>query len=45
MLSYSDTEEAIELLPLRPAHGFISQLLEGDVQEPSSCSGSDLFED
>jgi hypothetical protein len=36
----SDTEEALELMFLRPDHDLVSRVL-----EPSSCSGSDLFED
>jgi hypothetical protein len=44
-LSSSNTEEALEFLSLNPAHGLSSRLLEGDTQEPSSSSGSDLFED
>jgi hypothetical protein len=44
-LSSSDSEEALEVLSLSPAHDLTSQLSEGDVLEPSSNSGSDLFED
>jgi hypothetical protein len=36
----SDTEEALELLFLRPDHDNVSQ-----ISEPSSCFDSDLFED
>jgi hypothetical protein len=44
-LSSSDTEEALELLPLSPGCGVSSRLLGGVAQEPWSSSGSDLFED
>jgi hypothetical protein len=44
-LSSSDTEEALDFLFMRPVHGSSSRLLEGDALEPSSSSGSDLFED
>jgi hypothetical protein len=39
-LSFSDTEEVLELLFPNPDHDLVSR-----VSEPSSCSGSDLFED
>jgi hypothetical protein len=39
-LSSSDIEEALELLFSSPDHDHVSQ-----VSKPSSCSGSDLFED
>jgi hypothetical protein len=38
-LSSSDIEEALKLLFLLPGHDHVSR-----VSEPSSCSGSDLFE-
>jgi hypothetical protein len=44
-LSSSDTEEAPQFLSLSLARGLTSQPSEGDVQEPSLSSGSDLFED
>jgi hypothetical protein len=44
-LSSSDTEVALDFLSLSPVCRLSSSLLKGDTQEPSSSSGSDLFED
>jgi hypothetical protein len=44
-ISSSDTEEALELLSLDPCCNLASQVSGGNVCEPLSSSGSDLFED
>jgi hypothetical protein len=44
-VSSSDTEEALEFLSLSHVRGVSSRPSEGDAQELSSSSGSDLFED
>jgi hypothetical protein len=45
MVSSSDTEEALEFLSLSLVRGVSSRPLEGDAQELSSSSDSDLFKD
>jgi hypothetical protein len=45
ILSSSDNEEALKLLSPSLFRGLTSRPLEGDIQVPSSSSGSDLFED
>jgi hypothetical protein len=44
-LSSNDTEEALGLLSLSPTCDLTSQPSKGVVQEPTSSSSSDLFED
>jgi hypothetical protein len=44
-VSSSDTEEALELLSLSPCCDLASLVSDGNVREPSSSSGSELFED
>jgi hypothetical protein len=44
-ISSSNTEEALGLLSLSPCRNLSSQFLGGNVHEPSSSSGSNLFED
>jgi hypothetical protein len=44
-VSSSDTEEALELLSLGPCHDLASPVSSGNIREPSSSSGSELFED
>jgi hypothetical protein len=44
-LCSSDTDEALELLSLSPAHDLSSQILGVDAPKPSSSTESDLFKD
>jgi hypothetical protein len=44
-VSSTDTDEALELLSLGPCRDLASQVSCGNIREPSSSSGSELFED